>query len=307
VLRDKGLVVVAAALVAAVAAARGTGAPPSQSLTVQVAPGTISGGQPALAVATFTNNRAFVLKKVVVTFSFPVSVAVTAPGCTPASGPASTVACSLGQVGIGGTAKAVVTFVAPGSAGSFQVGGHAAWGAGADFVNAQSQVAQIFAATDPTHVGTCTTGAGNLDAELNGQGTELTRLPAADPSLGLPCTPVAVGVEPRPSTVGFGTDIAIVDIPRLREPATVDLTFRDGELPGTPANPNQLREIPDPTNLNPATFFVVPRCQSGNVIPAGFDSCVVGVFPQDPDGDADAGIITLRVQGTGLGDPRYVG
>jgi hypothetical protein len=307
VIAGMGLVATTAAA-ATLLASSAAGAGPTASLRVQVAPGAISQGQPALAIGTFTNNRSFTLSHVSITFTFPAPVAVTAPGCTPSSGTTGTVSCPLGQAGGGAAVRAIVSFVASTPSGSFQVGGRGAWGLGNDAVTATSTPAQIFATSDPTHASACATGPGSLDAELNGQGTELPSLPVADPSLGLPCTPLAVGVLPRPVNSTFGTDIASVDLPRLKTPAEVKLTFRDGELPGSPANPNPLRELSNTMDPNLATSIVVPACQNGGkTIPSGFDACIIGTVPDDPDGDADAGVITLRVQGSGFGDPRFVG
>jgi hypothetical protein len=290
-------VTLAAAIGAAVVAV-GTATAASPALTVQAAPGTITVGQPALAIATLTNGS-IALTGVTIKFTFPLGVAVTAPGCSPESGVTSSVTCGVGKLAANAAVTKFVKFVAP-NVSSLQVGGTATWSPHST-ASATSNVARVFPADDPSHTGTCTTGHGSLDAELSGQGTEVPTVPSPDPSLHLPCTPVSVGVDPRPETSHFGTDIASVELPRLLQPATVQLTFRAGELPGTHSNPNSLREIPNLANLDPSTFIVVPLC-SGGTIPSGFDACILGVAPDSLDG----GVITLLVQGSGF-DPSFVG
>lgn len=315
------LTTVVAGLIAA-----GTGtAGGNATLTVQIVPGTITAGQSELAIGTFTNNGPNTLTHVVVTLAFPGTVSVTAPGCTPATGSTASVACPLGSLKKGSTARAFVTFVTASLNPTFTVSGTGNWDAGTQSkgggggsngnVTATSNAALLFSAGDLTRQGNCNTTPTSIHASRDSQTTEIVNPPLVDPSLGLPCTPLAVGVDPKPS--GFTTDIAIVDVPKLSAPATVELTFRDETLPnedmadnlngGTPSheNPNNLKEF-DPAH--PAVKTEVPPC-GGPGIPSGFDSCIISVHAtpeiEEPQ-DFDQGTITLRVQGTGL-DPAYVG
>ena len=173
--------------------------------------------------------------------------------------------------------------------------------------------------------------------------TQLPSPPKIDPSLGLPCTPLSVGVGPNPGG-GANTDVAIVDVPQLTTPATVVLTFPDEALPNEGLEkPGQYwisnlppGSVPSDDNPNNLTEFYpgdpglgshqVQACNAGPTIPAGQDSCIVSVLatysgnattgyteasgdPSDPVevADFDEGTITLLVQGSGLGDPAYVG
>jgi hypothetical protein len=308
----------AAALVAAGVGTAGT----SAALTIQVVPGSLSAEQTGLALASLTNNGPSTLTHVLVRVDFPSAVTVTAPaGCTPASGPVGSVTCSLGKLKAGTSATRAVSFGVPSGAASLQLSASATWdsesvGHGSSFAhgrrdNGKSQLTAtsspvtVFAAGDSTHVGTCAT-SGSFDAELNGQGTELPSVPATAGSLGLPCTPLALGVEPQPASFpsGFKTEIAVVDLPQLQQPATVLLSFPDENLPGSVDNLYPLREFPNWPDTS--VIVTVPQCQGG-AIPSGFDSCIASVTPNDPDEDADAGTIALLVQGSGLGDPRYAG
>ncbi len=289
------------------------------TLTVSLVPGTISVGSPALAIAKVTNNGPSTLTHVVVTLTFPASVTIDAPGCSPATGSTLGVACPLGSLKKGSVATAFVTFIASAvPQGSFTVAGAATWDAGTqskgkggskDVVSAGSNPALLF--TDAAHSGSCAVNPQALTAQFGGQTTDLPSPPVVDPALGLPCTPLAVGVESPDGFPDANTDIAIVDVPQLSTPATVVLTFPDEHLPGSGDNTNPLSEIDPVTHgLTP-----VPHCASSLdawTIPTGSDSCYFAVDPSDSeedggDGDADGGTISLLVQGTGFGDPRYIG
>jgi hypothetical protein len=143
--------------------------------------------------------------------------------------------------------------------------------------------------------------------------------PVADPALGLPCTPLAVGVDPKPDTGGYKTGVASVDLPKLSHPTIVKLVFANETLPDEglidnlppgkkPSfdNPNPLWRL-DPANPN--VRYVVPKCKPGPAFPPGWRSCIIHVHAVDigPGEDTDQGWITLLVQGAGFGDPRYVG
>ena len=106
-------------------------------------------------------------------------------------------------------------------------------------------------------------------------------------------------------------------MPKLTHPALVKLTFANETLPDerlisnippgrTPSfdNPNPLWEL---DGAAPGGRKIVPVCKPGPTLPAGWDSCIVKVFAVDPYGDLDQGYITLLVQGSGFGDPRWAG
>jgi hypothetical protein len=124
-------------------------------------------------------------------------------------------------------------------------------------------------------------------------------------------------VNPAP-TGNFNTKLANVDVPKLTKPAIVKLFFPNETLPdeqwisNLPAgvrpsfdNPHPLWRLDDKTGA----LHVVPKCLAGGEFPEGWRSCVLSVIadPNDPAHDYDSGTITLRVQGVGFGDPRYIG
>jgi hypothetical protein len=327
-LRLRAFAVAAAVCAIGTIAVGAVSAGTSAALTVQVLPGSLSAGQTGLAVVSLVNNGKSTLTHAVLTVTFPSAVSVTAPqGCAPATGSTSRVACSVGKLGEGTSVKRTISFDVPAGSSSLQLTAVATWNSdsrghgedhgfsaprgrlndGRSFLTATSAPATVFPTGDSTHVGTCaTSSAGSLDAELDGQGTELPSVPTVDASLGLPCTPLALGVEPQPAgfPAGFTTDVAVVDLPLLQQPATVLLSFPDEKLPGSRDNRNPLREFPSWPDTS--VVVTVPQCQGG-AIPSGYDACIAGVTPNDPDRDADAGTMTLLVQGSGLGDPRFAG
>lgn len=348
--RVAAIVAVAVATVAALVGVARVEAGGSATLSIALAPGSVTAGQNALAIATFTNNGPSTLTHVVVTLTFLSSVSiVSAPGCTPGSGSTTTVVCALGNIHNGTVQQIVITYV-PSVAGSLTVNGSGTpagtasngHGGSGNTVSATSTPAIVFAADNPSNASNCLsspttlTATGNLDTSEGSeqQTTSLPSPPKVAGSLGLPCTPLSVGVGGNPGG-GHDTDIAIVDVPQLSSPATVVLSFPDEALPnegvpGTPQtaaattacganlpvignldgktasndNPNYLEEFDAGDS---GTTHIVCGCNTGPTIPAGQDSCITNVTASDEDGDFDAGTITLLVQGTGLGDPAYVG
>ena len=324
----------------------------SATLAIGLVPGSVTAGQQALAVATFTNSGPSTLVQVLakLTFSSPVSID-SAPGCLPRSGTATTLYCVLLNVKKGTSQQIVISYV-PSVTGSLTLNGTATYAGWQrpliQTVSASSQPAIVFAAGDPTNSSNCLaspqtlTATGNLTTSdgVGVQQTQLPNPPTVDPSLGLPCTPLAVGVGDVPSSGVADTNIAIVDVPQLSAPATVVLTFPDEALPnegvpntsqttaamtacstsGLPAapiisnlggktasndNPNYLQELGPGESVSGE--HTVCGCDTGPTIPAGQDSCITNVTSADDDNDFDAGTITLLVQGNGLGDPAYVG
>ena len=312
-------VIVAVAVGAAVAAPVSAG--PNATLTVQVVPGAISAGQPVLAVATFRNVGDQPLPNVVVDLRLPPGLALveSAGGCRRAGGSARTAVCSFGQVASGATRRAYVTAeVSPnlGATRRVRVSFALRVGPGRPAPILSGASARVLASDDASNRGSCHRVPSTLTAILNDQVTALPTPPAAAPSLHLPCTPLAVGVEPKPAKGGFLTDVARVTVPALERPAIVKLTFPDETLPdekmidnlspgAVPSyqNPDPLWRLDQKTGKR----YVVPRCRPGPSFPQGWHSCIVSVESLDADGDDDTGTITLLVQGSGFGDPAYVG
>jgi hypothetical protein len=128
----------------------------------------------------------------------------------------------------------------------------------------------------------------------------------------LPCTPIAVGEQPRtpknpgcPPGVKCTTQVSFVTLAPLPNPARVVLKF-DGSIlrPGRTPKNFVLWETPDSFPADP--IRKVCRCP----LPKGEDSCIVKIEPFGAKGLK----VTLRVTGEGVGgagpevgDPRYSG
>jgi len=295
------------------------------SLTVQLVPGAVSAGEPALAVATFRNIGHDTLPNVVVDLHFPsgLTVPATPAGCTRAAGSLVNVVCSLGDVPGGKTRHAYVTAnVAKslGSTKSIHVTFALRVGPGLPAPILTGASAQVLESTDAANRGNCKAVPSALVAVYENQITALPSPPKASPSLDLPCTPLAVGVAPAPTGRGFKTQEANVGLPDLVHPAIVKLTFANETLPDEkweddiPPGRQPSFDNPNPLwRIDPKTgkLYVVPKCLSGGKFPAGWRSCVLEVHATDvnggPSSDLDQGWIKLLVQGAGFGDPRYVG
>jgi hypothetical protein len=317
--RRRLLAAVGCCALAAVGVPAPSGARTNVLLTVQLAPGTVSAGQAALAVATFQNVGATPLPNVVVDLRFPrgLSVSGTPHGCHRPGGSSVAVVCSLGDVPRGATRHAYVTArVAKSLGGVKRVRVQFALrvGAGLPAPILTGASARVLASNDASNRGSCRAVPRTITATLDHQITALPSPPKADPALRAPCTPLSVGVDPPPAGP-YKTKEATVGLPALVRPAIVKLTFANEQLPDesleddippgrTPSfdNPNPLWV------LNPdGRRFVVPRCLTGNRFPAGWHSCILRVHAIDVNGDLDRGWIKLLVQGQGYGDPRFVG
>ncbi len=308
-------------LATALALTASGGAAPSATLTVQLVPGAVSAGQPALAVVSFKNTGASTLTNVVVTLRFPSTLTdIKAPACPGSRKSANVVACSFGDVGSGGTARALVSVMVVRhltSARKINVAFSLRVGNGRPQPIFTSASAKVLASNDHAWRGSCRKLPQTLVATLDAQTTELPSPPVADPSLRLPCTPLSVSVAPKPASGGYHTNYASVDLPKLKRPAIVKLTFANETLPdeamidNLPPNARPSFDNPNPlwrVDLkDPSKKYVVPRCKPGPTFPQGWRSCIISVVASDTNGDFDQGTITLLVQGAGFGDPRYIG
>ena len=244
---------------------------------------------------------------------------MSAGTCAHVAGSDGQVACTLGDVAAGHVAKALVVAKAPvkiPNARNVRATFELRVGPGRPSPILTGASATVLASDNASNRGNCAVTPHTFSAVLNNQETELVSPPAAAPSLHLPCTPLSVGVDPAPPGV-FKTQVASVDLPKLKHATILKLTFAnetlpdenliDDLLPGThPSfdNPNPLWRI-DPNDPN--RKFVVPKCLSGPAFPSGWHSCILHVHAIDTTGDDDQGWITLMIQGTGFGDPRFVG
>ena len=310
----------AALSAAGVLTTAGTAAP-SATLIVQVVPGAISAGEPALAVATFQNLTHDTLPQARVTLHFPKGLSVvSAPNCGKFTPTSQNVVCSFGNVPRGAFAHAYVMARLSSALTqnqSFRVTFALRVGPGAPQPILTGASAKVLASTDSANRGSCRKVPSSLTAVFAQQITSLPAPSTAAESLKLPCTPLAVGVNPAPPG-DYNTQLANVDVPQLSKPTIVKLFFPNETLPdeqwisNLPAgsvpsfdNPHPLWRLDDKTGAR----YVVPKCLAGGEFPKGWHSCIISVLadPNDPGHDWDSGTITLKVQGMGFGDPRYIG
>ena len=305
------------------------GAPASLQLTVQLVPGVVSPGKQELAVATFRNFSPVPLSGVVVTIHLPTGFTVVDPGKCIASTTPGTAACPLGTVAAHTTIRASVVGRAPKTIPvETRVNATFALRVGSAKPNPilTGTSAKVLASNNASEQGNCARTPAPLTATLNDQQTTLVAPSAAAASLDLLCTPLTVGVEPKPGSGTYKTQISSVGLPELSHPTVVKLTFANETLP----DEKWIDDIvpgtkPALDNPNPLWMFdakatggkrVVPQCMPGPAFPAGWLTCVIQVHAIDvPRGagasnsqnDYDQGWIKLLVQGTGFGDPRYIG
>ncbi len=314
--------IVLVTLLAAGLTGSSSAARPSLALTVQLLPGVVSPGQPELAVATFRNFSPVALPGVVVTVHLPQGFTIVNPGkCLIVKTTAGTVACPLGQVGPHSTTRAGVIARAPKTI-SEETSVNATFalrvGSSKPDPILTGTSAKVLASNNGSERGSCSTRPSAITATLNDQQTTLVAPSVAAASLGLLCTPLTVGVESKPASGQYKTQISSVGLPQLSHPTVVKLTFANETLP----DERWIDDIKPGTkpvfdNRNPLWMLdakapggrrVVPKCTAGGALPAGWLTCVLQVHAVDPyPGDYDQGWIKLLVQGTGFGDPRYIG
>ena len=287
------------------------------TLTMQVLPGLLAPGGSGAVVATFTNNAPSARMHVIVKVTLPPAATFdstnSSASCT---GPAPVISCSLGTIKERSAIVSTIAFGSAPSTGPVTVSGTATWGlAGSnDRVSATAQADVISLPSGFAAASSCHPTGDTLTAIGDGQETHVN---AGLNAAGLPCTPILVGVGPNAGS--HTTAVSFVKLPLLQQPAPVVLTFPEEWLPWPsglnppverdPSAPAQLIEYPNYPDTT--TSVVVPVClnrATSPVIPSGSDSCIVSVdASRDSDGDYDAGRLALLVQGSGSGDPGYVG
>jgi hypothetical protein len=322
-------IVLVALLVAGIGGSA-SAATPSLTLTVQLVPGVVSPGKPELAVATFRNLSPVALPGVVVTVHLPHGFAIVSPGrCAVVEKTAGTVACPLGEVAAHATTTASVIARAPKTIPKeTSVKATFALRIGSSKPNPilTGTSAKVLASNNDSEKGSCSVRPASITATLNDQKTSLVAPPSAAASLHLLCTPLTVGVEAKPASRTYKTEISSVGLPELKHPTVVKLTFPNETLP----DERWLDDIVPGTkpafdNRNPLWMLepkapggrrVVPKCTAAHTLPPGWLTCVLQVHatdvpsrtgPVDEADDYDQGWIKLLVQGTGFGDPRYIG
>ncbi len=286
------------------------GASTTPTFTLDVQPGALTRGNSAALVATFTNKDVGVSGVAfTITFPFPVSVP-RGGGCGSLPRYPNSVLCVVGVVGAGQTATTSFQFDVPSNASdSVTVNGTAGFlsprppRAGlirASWTGSAYDPGAVEAFTPPSgqtvkqetsgclgQGDTLSTSVGGFEADT-AAGTDVT---AGSPNSG-PCAPIVTGV----ATDGNSNAILFFKASAGQD-LTIVLTFPDEQLPGSGDHPGPLKEWPNYPSLSPDV--VVPMCSGGDVIPNDSDACIVSVdTSSDPDGDHDAGTITVHAIGT---------
>jgi len=302
------------------------GAGANATLTLQVLPGLLAPGGSGAVAATFTNSGPSTLAHVIVHVTLPAGMTFDSANSSAAcNGPAPMVSCSVGTIKKGTEIVSTIAFGSAPNTGPVAYGATATWDAPsvgkpagvAGSKNATNATAHAGVISLPSGFGaasSCHASGDTLFAASEGQSTQVV---AGPNDAGLPCTPILAGVAPNPGS--HTTDVSFVKLPLLLHPAKAVLTFQDEWLPWPSGlNPPAGRDFDAPAQLleypnypDTSTSVVVPIClnhATSPTIPSGSDSCIVSVDgSSDPDEDFDSGTLTLLVQGSGTGDPGYVG
>jgi hypothetical protein len=167
----------------------------------------------------------------------------------------------------------------------------------------------VYAANDPNHQRKCVNLSGGSTATVGGAATASNPkgtsavFGAADPSLGLPCTPASDGVDTGAQLHGFTPGIWFVSLPQPSSSGVGQVTLTYYQLPsGTSWKHFQVFEIPgypDDLTVNP---HPVQACAWGGTLPSGQTSCV---YSRSSFGHYGVKLV-LVVKGSGV-DPGYAG
>jgi hypothetical protein len=267
---------------------------------VTLSPSFVTLGGSGVAVATFTN---FARSSATHT-SISLTLSAGASPVSITSSPSAncllaTLSCDFGKVGGGNTARVFVRFTVTSPVSSLVANGLLSFDEGNDntgtptndTINASSN--RIGVSQSLAIVGDCTDGGSHLNASTHTQSISVV-YPAADASLGLPCTPASAGVL---DTVlpGFTQNTVFADLPLLSGPGVATAIVNFTTVPaGFTYLTVQLFEIPAV-----GSPFVVQNCVGG-AIPSGQDSCIQSRAPFGVNGVS----FTLLVLGTGV-DPAW--
>jgi hypothetical protein len=294
------------------------------SFAVAAGPSRISAGAEGFVVATFTldsGSGTGTGTHVVLTIDVPLGFSsLHAEGC---SGPVNTgsanrLTCTLENVHKGETVKRFVTFTAASVSQptSYTISGTATFdvpsgspGPGHGNSLTATATATAYAANDPNHQGKCLDLEGNSTGTVGGPATAENQkatsavFGAADPSLGLPCTPAASGVDLDVTLPHFTAGVWFVSLPELGGDGVGRAVLTFYKLPpGTSWKTFQVFEILGyPADLT-ASSNPVPPCASGGSLPSGQTSCV---YSRSNFGSGGVKLVLL-IRGSGT-DPGYVG
>jgi hypothetical protein len=279
-----------------------------------VAPHVVTANGDALSVTQFTNQSdGLTATHVVVRVTFQSTVTVksitlSVNGSTVFSNPPATpaapnpcnppalpitemsVSCSAGDIAPGGSVRLVVRF-------STNTGvvltGTASYG---DDNQTAVDTLGIASAAIVAQGGCFNTAQISLAAATATQATKAT-VGRVSPSLGLPCTPVSVGIDTDPThrPAGF-QPVWFAEFKVSAESAFGTVTVRLASMPAGFV----LKELTGSDPTSASSWTVVPNCLSSGLPPSGIDSCI---FKKATPSYAEYG---LHVLGSET-DPRYSG
>jgi hypothetical protein len=294
------------------------------SFAVAAGPSRISAGAEGFVIATFTPDSGSgtgSATHVVLTIDVPLGFA--SPHAEDCSGPVNTgnanrFTCTLKNVHKGDTVSRFVTFTAASvtQPTTYTISGTAKFdvpsgkhGNGHGNTLTATSAATAYAANDPNHQGKCVDLEGGSTATVGGSATVHNQkatsadFGAADPSLDLPCTPAAGGVDPDVSLPHFTSGVWFVSLPQLGGDGIGRATLTFYKLPhGTSWKTFQVFEILGYPGDLTVSSNPVPPCAWGGSLPSGQTSCV---YSRSSFGYGGVKLVLL-VRGSGT-DPGYVG
>jgi hypothetical protein len=257
--------------------------------TVTVDPIFVTSGQTGLINAKFRNIFGSAnASHTAISLSIPAglsNLSITTVGRATCSTPlqtgvAQTLTCSFGNVPSGATVQMRVQFTSTIAAGSaINVSGTLSYaeGNGTNGNDAFTSTGSALSANGTEKAGYCTTSAKKFvknkqvplvtTTDSSGQTTTIESLQAL--ANGLPCTPIAAGVDLAPSSGPVTTHISTV---AFQATGTVTLLFPFSELNGRDASTFQLLEL---SIVDGTTWLAVNRCTDNPPIAPGTDTCII--------------------------------
>jgi hypothetical protein len=257
--------------------------------SVTVDPMFVTSGQTGLINAKFKNTfGSATATHTAISLSIPAGLtglSITTVGRATCSTPlqtgvAQTLTCNFGNVPSGTIVQMRVQFTGSVSVGTLiNVSGTLTYaeGNGTNGNDAFTVIGSALAVSGNDKAGYCTTSATKFvknkqvplvsTTDSSGQTTTIESLQAL--ANGLPCTPIAAGVDPVPTSGPVTTHVSIV---AFQATGTVTLLFPLSELSGRDATTFQLLEL---SILNGVDWIALNRCTDTPKFAPGTDTCIV--------------------------------